>query len=267
MFLVKSLNLEHRDSVLQRGAIRIGTINYYREIEDATRQDNEEGLGHIVWTGQSLSGKDHNRIFSRHENVKLDEDWSIVNSGVPLHGSYPNFNAFTFCYSRVKSTSEILETSGGKASHHYFITDLPQFIKTISQGLIPIAINSIKEFEPDNADRLIRGLDVMDVTYRINYSDTPKHRTVNDENLKTFNPMSFHPQDFFQKSTSFSYEKEVRTVWLFFSKNENGERQLLSLPHPDERHVDLELGKLPISKKRRNNDINIKISTLKPEGA
>jgi len=267
VYLIKTLDSKYLDSALNEGSIHIGTINYYRQIEDEARQDTDEGLGQIVWTGQSLSGKDHNRIFSPVEKVRMNEDWTINNRGIPFHGSYPNFNAFTFCYSRVQRISDISKTAGGKANNYYFISDLPRFIKLITNGLMPIVEEYIREFEPEQASNIIRNLNAIDITYLINYSDAPKHRVVNEENLESFNPRSFHPQDFFQKNTSFSYEREVRTVWLFFYIDRNGKHQLLSLPHPNVMHVDLTLGKLPITTKKVKNGINIKVSTLKPEGA
>jgi len=48
MYLIKTLRLEHRNNAFKYGNVRLGTINYYREIEDTKRQDAEEGLGHII---------------------------------------------------------------------------------------------------------------------------------------------------------------------------------------------------------------------------
>lgn len=265
MFLVKFLDESHRDDALKFGKIRIGTINYYRNIEDTSRQETGEGLGNIVWAGDELSAEDHNRIFSPFEKVQLKKGWKIKTSGVPLHGTYPNFNAYTFCYSEVSNTKEIDSTSGGKATSYYFITDPPEFIKKISIGLRPVAVEAIRKYEPENADRLIENLTVEDVTYRIHYSDTLKSRVVNQENLSTFIPKTFYPQDFFQKPTSFSNEKEVRTIWLFWSKDHSGKKYLLPLPHPDEKHQDLELGQLPISKIPKCIKYEIKTSTSKPK--
>ncbi|NEQ51429.1 MAG: hypothetical protein F6K11_15025 [Leptolyngbya sp. SIO3F4] len=268
MFLVKSVKRKYRDAAFQRGAIRIGTINYYRGIEDATRQDGEEGLGHIVWNGKLLSAEHHNRIFTPVDKVTLNDGWSIKNNGVPIHGSYPKFNAYTFCYSEVKDTREIPLTSGGKATHYYFIKDLPKFIQIVSKALMSVASKMIETYaEPSEAARLIRNLKVLDATYRINYSDQPKYRVVNESNVERFDPMLMHPQDFFQKSTIYRYEREVRTIWLFFVHDVRGKRQLLSIPHPDEKYVDLELGRLPISKKRCKNRHKIKTSPLKPINA
>ena len=143
MYLVKTLSREHRDNALKHGSVRVGTINYYREIEDAKRQDSDEGLGHIIWKGQKLSTADHNRLFTPVENVRIKQGWTIENKGIPLHGSYPNFNAYCFCYSEIKNINEIQNISGGKAKHYYYISDLAKFINKITEHLRPIGEETI----------------------------------------------------------------------------------------------------------------------------
>jgi hypothetical protein len=91
MYLIKSLQNEHRESALNEGQMRIGTINYYREIEDARRVDGEEGLGKIVWCGQKLEQDHFNKIFTPFDGIQLINGWSIENKGIPIHGAYPNF--------------------------------------------------------------------------------------------------------------------------------------------------------------------------------
>ena len=267
MYLIKTLSLEHRNNALKHGSVRIGTINYYREIEDAKRQDAEEGLGHIVWKGEMLTSEDHNRIFTPTENVQMETGWAIENKGAPIHGSYPNFNAYCFCYSEIKNINEVSAVSDGKAKHYYFISDLSEFIGKITEGLKPIAEEAIHKYEPDHAEKLIKNLSIVDVTYRVFYSDESKARIVTEENLDNFDPKSFHSQDYFQKRKSFAYEQEVRTVWFFIYKDKNGRIQPLQIPHPELNHQDLVFGKLPISKKRKRNRHEIKTSYPKPAGA
>lgn len=263
MYLVKSLNKKYRDETITLGKIRIGTINYYRKIENAERKDAEEGLGHIVWKGQELSAEDHNRIFTPFDNVTLKDGFTIKNAGVPIHGSYPNFNLFTFCYSQVERVSQIRSTSSGKASHYYFITDFPQFIRVLTKSIRIVGEEIIRKYEPKHADELIRNLKVFDVSYKIYYSDETKAREVTEENVKSFEPKKFYSQDFFQKRTSFSYEREVRTCWVFIYTDKNGRKQASQIPPPDQEFVDLEVGKLPLSKWRKKNNYPVKTSTPK----
>lgn len=267
MYLIKILSLEHRNNAVKFGNVRLGTINYYREIEDAKRQDAEEGLGHIIWKGEELSGEDHNRIFTPFENVQMNPEWTIKNKGIPIHGSYPNFNAYCFCYSSINNINEIQKISGGKAKHYYFISDLAKFIAKITEALRPIVEEAIRKYEPDRAESIIRNLSVQDVTYKIYYSDDSKARIVTEENLANFDPKAFHSQDFFQKRTSFSYEQEVRTVWIFVYRHSNGRLEPVQFPLSDEKYQDLVLGKLPISKKRKRNRYAIKTSYPKQNTA
>lgn len=266
MYLVKTVSKKYKNEALKHGRIRVGTINYYRGIEDAQRQDAEEGLGHVVWKGDVLTAEDHNRIFTPFEGVKLAEGWKISNAGAPLLGSYPNFNLFTFCYSQVKKISQISSTAGGKATDKYFIKDLPQFLKIITPAIRREGERLIRKYEPSRADELIRNLEVLDVTYKVFYSDESKAREVSESNVKAFNPKSFHPQDFFQKRTSFAYEREVRTVWVFIYNHPDGTKEPLQLPPPDLTHIDLELGKLPITRWCIKNEYPIKTSAPKPKG-
>ncbi len=137
MYYIKFLAEEYLESAINEGAVRIGTINYYRKIEDKTRKDANEGLGEVIWKGQKLSMEDHNRIFSFTERVKLINGRSIENKGLPLIGSYPNFNVYTFCFSKTTSLEkdEIERISGGKDSSYYFITDLPKFVRILTNEI------------------------------------------------------------------------------------------------------------------------------------
>jgi len=265
MYLVKTLALEHRDAALENGSVRIGTINYYRDIEDKARKDADEGLGHIIWSGQELSSADHNKLFERTDRHRLADGWTIKNRGVPLHGSYPNFNVFTFCFSEVSHTDEIAKTSGSKGTRYYFITNLKEFVERIKRGLIPVAHAAIEKYAPDQADEIKKGLEVLPVTYRIRYSDDSKARVVNESNIDSIDPMALTTWDFFQKKTFFSYEREIRTCWFFFYNDKNAKKDVLSIPHPDERHVDLTLGSLPISRKRRPSRSKVKTSPARPD--
>lgn len=267
MYLIKSLSSEHKRSALEFGKIRIGTINYYRSIEDEHRADGKEGLGSIVWTGQELSAEYHNKIFPPFDNHFLPAGWTIKNNGIPILGSYPNFNAYLFCYSEVSSQEEITATSGGKGEDFYCIADLPSFVRTVSDALMPMMIDLVREHSPDeHQEALLRHLNILDVTYRINYSNESKNREVNEGNVEGFNPMSFHPQDFFQKEEQFAYEKEIRTVWLPVTINPlTGKELPIQIPS-EWLHLDLELGELPLSPDLKKNRTALKTSPLRPKG-
>ena len=267
MYLVETLAKKHRDQALSHGKIRIETINYYRKIEDQTRVDAEEGLGNVVWKGRELKAEDHNRIFTPFDKVELRKGWTIKNAGVPIHGAYPNFNLYTFCCSQVETVSQIASTSGGKASSKYFITDLPGFVRKLTAAIREIGEADIRKYEPIRYKEMIANLDVVDVNYQIRYSDSSKARIVTEENLIDFDPKKFISHDFFQKRTSFSFEREVRTCWVFIYKSVSGRLKPLQIPPPDVEFVDLELGLLPISENAIRNDFPIKTSPARPSDA
>ena len=73
MYLVKLLKKDYRDLASSHGKLRIGTINYYRKIEDNTWKDSEEGLGNIAWAGNKLTADQFNKIFTPFDNVSLKE--------------------------------------------------------------------------------------------------------------------------------------------------------------------------------------------------
>jgi hypothetical protein len=264
MYYLKFLSEKHLESASKEGAIRIGTINYYRKIEDDTRQDANEGLGEIIWKGQKLSMEDHNRIFTFTEKAKIINGWSIENRGIPLVGSYPNFNVYTFCFSQTKSLeeSEIEKISGGKDSHYYFIKDLPEFVRILTKEIYEAGIDYIKSNKTNITPDLMDKIGVIDTVYAINYDDSSKARIVTEENVKTFNPTLLHTQDFFQKHTSFSNEQEIRIIWLFVIKTEHGIKPI-NLPIAEIEHLDLKTGKLPISKTPIENNYPVKVSPLK----
>jgi len=88
MYLIKTLSEKYRDQAISDGKIRIGTINYYRKIEDKTRKDGDEGLGNIIWAGDELTAEDHNKIFTPFDKFKLKEGWTIKNKGAKSVGAY-----------------------------------------------------------------------------------------------------------------------------------------------------------------------------------
>lgn len=202
------------------GRVRIGTINYYREIEDDARADNEEGLGRIVWIGQKLEAEHHNKIFSPFEKVKLADGWSIENKGCPLLGSYPSFNAYLYCCSEVQNAEEISATAGGKGDSYLCVRKPREFVASVTEQLRPIIVQDIMEHAPhDQIEQILTTLRILDVNYRVNYDNQRKDRLVDEANVESFDPMAFYPQDFFQKATSYSYEQEARSVWLPVATN------------------------------------------------
>ena len=265
MYLVKSLQPEHRLSALDSGEVRIGTINYYREIEDQARVDGNEGLGKIVWCGQELKQEHFNKIFSPFDGIQLMNGWSIKNNGTPIHGSYPSFNAFVYCYSEVQDAEQIAATSGGKGESFICFPDPARFVKMVREELRPRIVAAVQQHAaPTERDQILSTLEILDVNYRINYCDERKDRLVDEGNIDDFNPMAFHPQDFFQKATAYSYEREVRTVWLPVATNPvNGSEVPLQIPH-NWRFEDINVDPNVLSSELREHRIELETSPIKP---
>lgn len=264
MYLVKSLQNEHRDSAVNEGRVRIGTINYYREIEDEQRVDVEEGLGKIIWCGQKLNQDNFNKIFSRFDGIEMVNGWSIENNGLPIHGSYPNFNAFVYCYSEVENAEQIASTSGGKGESFICLANPAKFVEAVRGQLTPLIVRCIQErAAPDEKEKILETLEILDVNYRINYNDERKDRLIDERNIEEFDPMTFHSQDFFQKATSYSYEREVRTVWLPVAKHPiNGSDVPLAIP-PEWKFKDISVDPSVLSSDLVECTIDLKTSTQK----
>lgn len=264
MYLVKSLRKDHRDSALNEGQVRIGTINYYREIEDAERVDGEEGLGKIVWCGQKLRQDHFNKIFTSFDGIQMINGWSIENKGIPIHGSYPNFNAFVYCYSEIENAGQIASTAGGKGDSFVCISNPTRFVASVREQLAPLILRDIRErAAPEEKAQILKTFDILDVNYRINYNNERKDRLVDESNIEEFDPMRFHPQDFFQKPTSYSYEREVRTVWLPVARHPiTGDDVPLAIS-PQWRFQDVVVDPSVISHDLVECKIDLKTSTMK----
>lgn len=249
------------------GSVRIGTINYYREIEDDARADNEEGLGRIVWVGQKLEAEHHNKIFSPFDKVELADGWSIENNGCPLLGSCPSFNAYLYCCSEVQDVEKISATVGGKGDSYLCIAKPKEFVASVTKQLRPIIIQDIMEHAPsEQKEQILRTLRILDITYRVNYDDGRKDRLVDEANVEKFDPMAFHPQDFFQKATSYSYEQETRTVWLpVASHPETGDDVPLSI-YKDRKYSDIHVAPKVFSPELIGHGLNLQVSQAKLPG-
>ncbi len=267
MYLIKSLGEKHRTAALRKGKVRIGTINYYRQIEDAERADGEEGLGKVVWCGQHLSQENFNKIFSPFDGIEMINGWSIENKGCPILASYPNFNAFVYCYSAVENLGEIASTARGKGDSYFCVANPARFVSSVREKLTPIIRRAVQDrAAPEEREQILNTLEILDVNYRINYDDERKDRLVDEANIDDFNPMAFHPQDFFQKATSYSYEQEVRTVWLPIAKHPiTGKDVPLSIP-PEWKHRDIKADQSAFSADLIECPIDIETSTVKESG-
>jgi hypothetical protein len=116
---------------------------------------------------------------------------------------------------------------------------------------------------PEEKEQILNTLRIVDLNYRINYNDERKDRLVDESNIEQFDPMAFHPQDFFQKATPYSYEREVRTVWLPVARHPiTGDDVPLTIPS-DWKFRDIGVDRTSISPDLVPSKVDLKTSTQK----
>ena len=219
MFLVKFTDPEWKQSAVDGDSVRIGSVLYYREINDPTFRDEDEGEGSIVYKSKvPLDAEKHNRIFSE-EGHRLKEGWKIDTGGVPLISEKSMFNPFIYSCSLVKKKSDIPKIADKfKKKARYYIGDVWKFVNSVSVGLHNHIISSIESDPnikiPEEVKNKIKQLEILPVIGKVRYLDDKKERIVNELNANSFNPRTFELKPYFRKPISFSEENEFRMIWL-----------------------------------------------------
>jgi len=200
---------EHVMSELRKGVIRIGSIHYYRSIEDANRKDSLEGLPPI-----SLATKGGNRIINHEQfnklssysgqGFKLQDGWSFeLKQGASLKFEHMA-NIFVFCVSIDEGEQSDLSHKFG--THIYEITNIDMFANMITDELMKII--SDKNLIIDDG-----GYDSVRWSMRpIKYKEKSEIDSDLLKQLQT--PREFDMQQVFTKDFSFKEEKELRFVWF-----------------------------------------------------
>ena len=234
MYLVKFTESRWKQEALSGGSIRLGSLRYYRKIEDPRWRDEDEGLGRVVVkTGQPITPDAQRRIFQT-EDLPTSGLWTIDTGGTPLTGERGSFNCMIFCCSMVRKLRnldrmhEIFETNA-----HYFIRDVWKFADGIAAQLQEI----IKTQDTDLASKVT----ILSVVDPVQYSDAPKERVVDDENLGTFDASSLDlatMRQVIQKPIRFERERELRFWWVPVAKERGGpNRQAVAQATRD--HIDV----------------------------
>lgn len=217
MFLAKFTDQKWKNEALNGQSIRIGSFQYYREIENEKFRDEDEGQGSVVYKSKEpLTEKVHNQIFA-DSSLRMGNGWTIDTGGVPLISEKSSFNTFIFCCSMLDSLKEIPKFKRNfEKDSVYFIKDIWKFTDRISNE---IHKNIIKEFKVNPSsfsfgEDKIKRLQVLPVIGKVTYTDESKDRIVTEENSKDFNPWTFDLKTVFRKPTKFSNEKEFRFIWV-----------------------------------------------------
>lgn len=254
MFLAKFTDPEWKQAAISGESIRIGSVLYYREINDPAFRDEDEGEGPTVYKSKApLDANTHNRIFSG-EGYKLRDGWTIDTGGVPLISQKSIFNPYIYSCSLVRRKKDIPAIEKKfKKSARYYISDVWKFVDSVSEGLRKHIILSVRN-NPSTANpevlNKIDQLEILPVIGKIKYSNDKKERIVDETNESSFNPNTFELKPYFRKPTSYSDEHEFRMIWL--PNLGDMEKDIFDFMTTTDRTVDLSLTNHGLSSKPRS---------------
>lgn len=254
MFLVKFTDPEWKQAAISGRSVRIGSVLYYREINDPTFRDEDEGEGSTVYKSKvPLDAETHNRIFSG-EGHKLSDGWSIDTGGVPLISQKSIFNPYIYSCSLVRRKKDISAIEKKfKKSARYYISDVWKFVDNVSVGLRKHIISSVKN-NPNMAHPEVKNkidqLEILPVIGKITYSNEKKERVVDETNATSFNPNTFELKPYFRKPTLYSDEREFRMIWL--PNLGDIEKDIFDFMSTTDRTVDLSLNNHGLSSKPKS---------------
>ena len=254
MFLVKFTDPQWKQAAISGKSVRIGSVLYYREINDPTFRDEDEGEGSTVYKSKvPLDAETHNRIFSS-EGHRLSDGCSINTGGIPLISQKSIFNPYIYSCSLVRRKKDISAIEKKfKKSARYYIGDVWKFVDSVSKGLRQHIISSVKN-NPNRANpevqRKIDQLEILPIIGKITYSNEKKERVVDEKNAALFNPKTFELKPYFRKPTLYSDEHEFRIIWL--PNLGDMERDIFDVMSTTDRLVDLSLNNHGLSSKPKS---------------
>lgn len=240
MYLVKLIDPQWKLAAIRGTSIRIGSVLYYRNHEDASIRDEDEGEGRISLQLQTIDADTFNRVMS-NEPMRLTNDWKINANGCPILSERSPFNTLVYSCSYVDNLSEIpaLKATFDR-SEAYFIRDPMHFAfaaaEVIRERLKDWILNNLDRISAD-AHHKIGRLNVHPVIGRVMYSDQPKDVVVAEHNSAKFNPRTVMLEPHFSKPTRFRAENEVRIVWTAsLGGIDDSDVELISIPLD---HIDI----------------------------
>jgi len=189
----------------------VGTIRYYKNIENEYLRDQQEGQGPIVAKFDTLSASTFNRIFP-DSGLSLNAPWKIQANGCKIIDDQSTFNAFVFCMSMTHnpSAAEAIKTKLNKGSVFYL-----KNISELSSDVSKKILTKLYELNPTlPKDEIAIRFQYGDVQY----SDHDYSREVNENNYHKFNPRSVSIEDLFTKPRIFKEESEIRIIFSIYNK-------------------------------------------------
>ena len=234
MYLIKFIDPQWKNAAIRGTSIRIGSVSYYRNHENPSIRDDDEGGGRISLRLQTIDAETFNRVM-KYEPIQLENDCTIDANGASILSERSLFNTFVFSCAYVESLADIaaLKKIFGRAAV-YYIRDPMHFAyaaaEVIRQRLLDWIWNNLDRISVD-AHQKIGRLNVYPIVGRVLYTDEPKDIVVAEHNVATFDPNNFSVDPHFSKPTRFNMENEVRIIWTAsFGEIDDIDVDFISIP-------------------------------------
>ena len=219
---------------MTEGSIRIGSFDYYKNIEDEKISDKYDGGGSIVYKGKKPITEVHNNLFF-NDNIQLTNGWSIDTNGCPIIGQPSTFNTFIFCCSHFENYLEIKlsQESLGK-NDYYEVANTKTFVDIISNALLDFCYHHFLQrphlIDYEKLD-LKKHLRINCIAQKVVYTKEPKYSIVTEKELDNFNPKTVNIDELFTKDISFKENCEYRFIWILFLDDiKNDYFSIISIP-------------------------------------
>jgi hypothetical protein len=234
MYLIKFIDSQWKNAAIRGTSIRIGSVKYYRNHEDSSIRDEDEGEGRISLRLKTIDGDTFNRIMS-NEEIRLVNGWTIDANGTPILSERHPFNTLVFSCACAESLTDVVKLKKifGR-SELYYIRDPMYFAyataEAIRKRLHDWILNNLNKISA-NAHHKIGRLRVHPVVGRVLYTDRPKDIVVEECNVATFDPRTFSIDSYFSKPLRFQMENEVRIIWTAsFGEIDDSDVDFISIP-------------------------------------
>lgn len=221
MFIVKYLKSEYIDRTISGESIRIGTFKYFRNIEDSSLVDKNEGAGKFLIHGNKFSTDLLNPFLVQ----KLPEDFIIefeAGKGTLIIDDVI-VNMFVFCTTYVDDIEDIEKIRKRRfmdKDSYLCIADENTFIEKCSQNLL----HQIRINHPDEIKY------IYNWSGKVDYTDFPKKTDIDyNDFVQKGLPLALNLRLLFEKPVKYEPEQEFRFVWIITNKPIESDHGLYSI--------------------------------------
>lgn len=219
MYIVKFIKSEHYDDSVNGKSIRIGTFNYYKNIEEQHLRDDKEGAGKIAIQGNNFNTDLLNKFLPK----KLPENFIIrFESGSGNLIDDLSINMFVFCTTFINDLNEIetirKDCFPGK-DKHFFIANEHLFETRCSKYIL----HQMKLNLPNDP------INIYCFTGKVTYTGSPKETLIDYSDIDHKYKPKINLRFLFEKPTKFKIEQEYRLVWFSTNKPIEDDYSLYSI--------------------------------------